>query len=174
MLISRFPFLFGRTQGGALPPVTAVDYFQVHLETSQNGIAANATTVVAFDTIDFDPLGAWDAVNFRFTPPTDSVWQLFGALFFAAGGVTGWTQTQMFTTKNGIIGAGTSIISTPLSSLTSYGIGPTPFIAHANGAGDYFDFEVNFVGSSGTGGLVGSTPGLGGLEGCWFGGIKLS
>jgi len=50
--------------------------FRVWMQTTVQSLASNATTVVKFDSVDYDSVNGWDATNFLYTVPVGGVWVL--------------------------------------------------------------------------------------------------
>lgn len=134
-----------------LPQTTAVpkSYAQVSLS-ADAAMTVGTYTRVAFDTVDIDPSGVWDATNTRFKPNIAGVWEVAAELSASVTTAANYAEIplQIAIYKTGDIykeryeyryapNAGTNKTATAVSALVT-----------VDGATDYIDIYALVNGSS--------------------------
>lgn len=111
--------------------------------TSDLAVDATTWTIVAFDTVAFDPCGWYNTTNGRYTPKQPGYYSVSAFLAFAAA-----ETSSIALAKNGT--------ETVIGRSTDTGVGGT-ILFEANGVDDYFQIKV-YTADSAT--VTGATPSL--------------
>jgi hypothetical protein len=127
----------------AIAKLTNNQLARVGLTTNQTGLGT-AYTVVAFDTVAFDPSGIWDGTNKRLKPTVAGYYRVSYAASFALAG-TGVAVNMGLFKSGSLVGVGCSFPNASASTNTWNMSGGD--MVHVNGTTDYIDMRVSNSGS---------------------------
>ncbi|WP_332751805.1 hypothetical protein [Hydrogenophaga sp.] len=108
--------------------------------TGSQSVTSGAWTKAQYNSVTYDPTGAWDAANFRFTPQTAGMYSVQAVL--DSSGSVSTTNVTLAVYKNGTqVRAGSSNGTTNSRANVAAAI-------TMNGSTDYLEVWINISGSS--------------------------